>query len=907
MYHRHLAFYFSGPECAAFSVIRAAAPPDHFSHRMAAQPQEAGVAVVNLSGEPNALAALAELCAQVPESAYRIIIADHAALDALLPSLGDRDTLWTAPMTEAEAAFRFAQWQAMCKRDTDLWQTEQYLDATINSSPNMIWYKAKDGTHEKVNDGFCKIVGKDKALVEGRDHCFIWDASPKDAEVCAATDRKVMSAGKTCTAEENVRSGDEMKLFITYKTPLYDFDGSIMGTVGVGIDVTQERAFQQELITKSQTMESIFTSLNCGVLCHTVDGSRIISVNQAALDILGYDSLHDLENGFNMVAPSVLDEDKPVLRRAITSLQKPGDSIEVQYRVCHANGSLLHVMGNIKLIEEHGTLYFRRFLLDVTAQKLREKENERRQMELVHALASDYSVVCLFDLDSGVGTPVRLDADPSHVVHEAFLEGVTLEAAINTYAQRRVYAPDQELVRQFCSRDRLLTEMAQRTVCGLDFRVLEKDQVRYYEFKVVRSASWPSNHNIVLGIRSVDETVRAEMKQRQLLEEALEQANRANRAKTTFLSNMSHDIRTPMNAIVGFTSLATAHIDDQGKVSEYLGKISSSGEHLLRLLNDVLDMSQIESGKVTLTEDPCSLTDVIQNLSNMVQNDLQKKDLSFTLNMDGIHDPNVFCDKLRLEQMLLNILSNAIRYTPKGGSITFTALQLPGTLTGNAGYEFRVQDTGIGISADFLQRIFEPFEREYNSTTSGIQGTGLGMAITKNIVDMMNGSIDIQSVQGQGTTVTISIPFRLNTAAAHDDTSSGSPDSHTPVQGGRILLVEDNELNREIAVAILEDAGFQADVAENGKLALDTLQAAVPGYYSLILMDVQMPVMDGYTATRTIRALPDPALAAIPIFAMTANAFETDRQEALRAGMNGHIAKPIDADKLISLLKTLLT
>ena len=906
MYHRHLAFFFSGTQCDAFRAIREAAPLEHFSHSVAAQPREADVVVADLTGE-DAPAALAALRAQAREDARYILIAGQEQLPALLPHLSANDTLWTAPIGQEEAAYRFTQWQAVCKGATDLWQAEQYLDAAINSSPNMIWYKAKDGTHEKVNDSFCKIVGKRKDVVEGRDHCFIWDATAEDAEVCAATDRKVMSAGVTCTAEENVKSGGEMKLFITHKTPLYDVDGSIMGTVGVGIDVTQERAFQQELIARSQTMESIFTSLNCGVLCHTVDGSKVISANQAALEILGYDSLHDLEDGFNMVSPSVLDEDKPVLRRAITSLQKPGDSIEVQYRVLHDNGNLLHVMGNIKLIEEHGTLYFRRFLLDVTAQKLREKENERRQMELVQALASDYSVVCLFDLDTGVGSPLRLDADPSHVVHDVFQEGAPLESAISAYAQRRVYAPDQDLVRQFCARERLLTEMAQRTVCGLDFRALEPDgQTRFFELKIVRSGSWQESHNIVLGIRSVDETIRSEMKQRQLLENALEQANRANRAKTTFLSNMSHDIRTPMNAIVGFTSLAASHIDDRAKVQDYLNKISSSGEHLLRLLNDVLDMSQIESGKVTLTEEPCSLTAVALELSCMIQTDLQKKDLAFTLDASGLNDPDVFCDKLRLEQMLLNILSNAIRYTPKGGSITFTARQLPGTLTGNARYEFCVRDTGVGISPEFLQRIFEPFEREYNSTTSGIQGTGLGMAITKNIVDMMNGSIDIQSAPDQGTAVTISIPFRLNTQVSPSPAPAPAG-SHAASQGGRILLVEDNELNREIAVAILEDAGFHADTAENGQLALDTLQAAPPGYYSLILMDVQMPVMDGYTATRAIRALPDPVLASIPIFAMTANAFDSDRQEALKAGMNDHIAKPIDADKLVELLKSVLS
>lgn len=540
----------------------------------------------------------------------------------------------------------------------------------------------------------------------------------------------------------------------------------------------------------------------------------------------------------------------------------------------------------------------------------------------------------------------------------------------------------------------------------------------------------------------IDDEKRMEekLKKQQIdLQDALAAAQHANRAKTTFLNNMSHDIRTPMNAIIGFTSLAATHIDNRKQVQEYLTKITTSSNHLLSLINDVLDMSRIESGKVKIEEKETSLPEVMHDLKTIVQADISAKQLEFFIDTVDVVNEHVLCDKLRLNQILLNLLSNAMKFTKPGGIISVRILQKGPAHDGRASYEFQVKDTGIGMSREFQSHVFEPFERERTSTVSGIQGTGLGMAITKNIVDMMGGKISVESEEGKGSLFTVSLhlsicsgPVRqevipqlqgLRALVADDDfntcssvtkmlsvigmrsdwTTSGkeallrtklaqeqedeyavyiidwlmpdmngievvrrirgiigeekpiiiltaydwsdieeearkagvtsfcskpiflselrkvleSPYTSPAVQepeeseafcfeGKKILLVEDNELNQEIAAEILREAGFVIDVADDGAVAVEKMKAAVPGQYDLILMDIQMPMMNGYEATRKIRAMDNPELSAIPIIAMTANAFDEDRKAALETGMNGHIAKPIDVPKLMEMLKEIL-
>ena len=519
------------------------------------------------------------------------------------------------------------------------------------------------------------------------------------------------------------------------------------------------------------------------------------------------------------------------------------------------------------------------------------------------------------------------------------------------------------------------------------------------------------------------------------LEIALQHEGAANRAKREFLFNMSHDIRTPMNAIIGFTSLAATHIDNREQVLDYLKKISTSSQHLLSLINDVLDMSRIESGKVKIEEKAVHLPDLVHDVRSIIQPNVAAKRLSLFIDTMDIEDEDIITDPLRLNQILLNILSNAIKFTPTGGMISIRIAQKNGAPKGCVCYEFRIKDNGIGMSEEFQKHIFEEFSREESSTVSGIQGTGLGMSITKNIVDLMGGTIALTSEPGKGTEFIVTLCFTrsgqkaepkqlpqlegLRALVADDDTNtclnvstmlskigmrpewtiSGKeavirtkyaveqgdefsvyiidwliPDMNgieivrqirkvignrcpiiiltaydwadiedearaagvtafcekplflselrrvlaepfraepasepaqptaADLKGKKLLLVEDNELNREIALEILKEAGFVVDTAEDGAVAVRKIEQAAPGQYDLILMDIQMPNLDGYEATRQIRALPDAEKANIPIFAMTANAFEEDRQNALEAGMNGHIAKPLDVPHLLRVL-----
>ena len=525
------------------------------------------------------------------------------------------------------------------------------------------------------------------------------------------------------------------------------------------------------------------------------------------------------------------------------------------------------------------------------------------------------------------------------------------------------------------------------------------------------------------------------------LQVAVEKAESANCAKSTFLSNMSHDIRTPMNAIIGFTTLAISNIDDKDRVKDYLTKTLASSNHLLSLINDVLDMSRIESGKNHLEEVEVNLSDVLHDLKTIVSGQIYAKQLELYMDAMDVTDEDVYCDKTRLNQILLNLLSNAIKFTPAGGTVSVRVRQLAGKVRGCGQYEFRIKDNGIGMSQEFAQKIFEPFERERTSTVSRIQGTGLGMAITKNIVDMMGGTIEVQTAQGKGTEFTVCVPMRAQTEqrpvekiteleglkalvvdddfntcdsvtkmlvkvgmraewtlsgkeavlrarqsiemsdayhayiidwrlpdmngievtrqirSLHDDTPiiiltayDGSdiemeakaagvtafcskpmfmsdlretlmsalgqkpadavqrllPEKNADFKGKHILLVEDNALNREIAQEILREYGFLVDTAENGAVAVEKVSTAAPGSYDLVLMDVQMPIMDGYTATRKIRALDDPARAKLPILAMTANAFDEDRRNALESGMNGFLSKPIVIGDLVQELHKIL-
>lgn len=388
----------------------------------------------------------------------------------------------------------------------------------------------------------------------------------------------------------------------------------------------------------------------------------------------------------------------------------------------------------------------------------------------------------------------------------------------------------------------------------------------------------------------------------------------SSKAKSTFLSNMSHDIRTPMNAIIGYINLAERKENDLEQLRTYLAKIKTSSHHLLALINDVLEMSRIESGKMDLEPIGVNLKKTLAEVEDMFSTQMEEKEITFTVDSSHIRNSLVYCDKNRFNRVLLNLLSNAYKFTPKGGTVSVKAWQIECEEEGYGQYELRVTDSGIGMTKEFAEKVFEAFEREKTSTVSGIQGTGLGMAITKSIIDLMGGTIEVNTSPGAGTEFIIRIRFQLQSVAEQEENKqtqgqeSGEEASQAVVDFSkmRVLLTEDIAINREIAVMLLEGIGFTVETAENGKEAVDKVSASQAGYYDAVLMDIQMPVMDGYEATKNIRALENPALANVPIIAMTANAFSEDVKKAHDAGMNAHIAKPIDVNTMTETLQAVL-
>ena len=378
-------------------------------------------------------------------------------------------------------------------------------------------------------------------------------------------------------------------------------------------------------------------------------------------------------------------------------------------------------------------------------------------------------------------------------------------------------------------------------------------------------------------------------------------AESANKAKSVFLNNMSHDIRTPMNAILGFAEIAKKEKDDKNKLDEYLGKIIMSGKDLLNLINDILDMSSIESGKVKFNHVATSIKGMVEGIKDMFVNEAEKKNITFNVKYEDVVNDYIYCDEVRAKQVGINIVSNAFKYTPVGGTVSLTVRQYPLQKDGFAKYEIVVQDNGIGMSKEFKEQIFDSFSRERSATLSGIQGTGLGMAIVKKIIDMVDGEIDVWSEVNVGTRITVRLTIK--TAEKEEEYKQEQPEESYNFEGKKVLLVEDNELNREIAEAILNEVGIRVESVVNGQEAVDRMAMAKPGEFDLVLMDIQMPVMDGYTATTKIRELDDAAVAYVPIVAMTANAFDEDRKETMNMGMNGHISKPIDIDEMLSTMK----
>lgn len=532
------------------------------------------------------------------------------------------------------------------------------------------------------------------------------------------------------------------------------------------------------------------------------------------------------------------------------------------------------------------------FLTDVT-----EKTIKKKIIDKMLALGTDRVV----DLDLIHDRYKLLYAENNHkkLIGREF----SFKKHIDKVAQEHVLPADKEIWLKLLDKDYILEQLQKRGCYSFNYRVRKNADSDVVKVKKLTLAPVDMRLGRICVVRmDVTDSVADEVRSKQAIEQALAAAEQANRAKSDFLSNMSHDIRTPMNAVLGMTEIALDNMDSMAAVEGCLKKISISGKHLLDLINNVLDMSRIEAGWMSVNRELVSLSQLAEDIVATMQMQAEAKKQSLTVHMEQLDCVAVYSDSLRLRQVLLNILGNAVKYTPEGGAIDFTIKESPSAKgSGYVHLAFVVQDNGIGMKDEYVRHIFESFSREDSLRVQKTEGSGLGMAITKYIVDAMGGKISIKSEPNVGTEFTVLLDVER---AEQEQAEAQETDAAQPQHALRVLLAEDNALNREIAVALLSRQDVTVETAENGQLCVEKFSAAPNGYYDAVLMDVRMPVMNGYEATRAIRALAR-ADAALPIIAMTADAFAEDVERCLAAGMNAHLSKPMDIHKLMALLERL--
>lgn len=686
-------------------------------------------------------------------------------------------------------------------------------------------------------------------------------------------------------------------------------------------------------------MMSFMENMPGGFLIYRAgEGEEIIYANSGLMRIFRCDSIEEFRrltgNSFRgMVYPDDLEGVEQSIAEQIAASQLDLDYVE--YRIVRKDGTLgwIQDYGHFVRSKALGDIFYV-FLVDATEkqecrqmeQVLRPEEDHQggqkrqnlidqynkersqvhqeylRRLEVIEGLSVNYESIFYADLETNIILPYRLSARTEPVFMGK--SGMEYSDFMHAYVGHCVHEEDQERVMAEMSPIFVRRQLAGEQSFYLNFRAVEGEAVGFLQAQFVNVGRKDRVSRVVIGCRRVDDEFQHELRQKKLLEEALRTANSSIVAKNTFLSNMSHDMRTPLNAIFGYTALARSKLEDPQSVAGYLDKIEHSSKLLLELIDKVLKLSWMDSNEYMAEEGPCSLEEVLRESFDFLYPQAEEKGLRFTMDCSRVRCDAIYSDKEKLSQLVMYLLNNALTYTNPGGSVTLTAIEEEALSAECAVYRISVKDTGIGISEEFLQQIFEPFTRERNTTLSGIHGAGLGLTIAKNIAELLGGSIEVDSAVDRGSTFTVIL--RLRQQKKEGAENAGAQEDGLGEQGYSILLVEDNEINREIEQAILTNMGFTVDTAVDGSIAVDMLKANGPGAYDLVLMDIQMPVMNGWEAAEAIRALPDKALARIPILALSANVFESDIQRSRDAGMDAHLAKPIDVPLLLRTIKEAL-
>ncbi len=661
-------------------------------------------------------------------------------------------------------------------------------------------------------------------------------------------------------------------------------------------------------------------------------GEEIIYANQSLLRIFRCKTMEEFRahtgNSFRgLVYPDDLDSVENSVRAQAASSQH--DSVYVEYRIRRTDGEIRWVedYGHFLHSESAGDIFYV-FLSDATEKRerlinerdqlideSRQKElalrnlteaydKERtlinqqylRQLEVIDGLSISYESICYLDLDSNQITPFRLSVRTAPL-----FDGTHEPRAYTEYAKdyvfRWVHPEDRDIVIRATSSEYIRRKLTENRTYYFNYRVLFGEEPQFIQLRIVNVGQKGRVSQAVLGYRRVDEEIRQQLEQQALLAEALSKANLAAVSKTTFLSNMSHEMRTPLHAIFGFTSLAKLSVSDP-EVMDYLDRVEHASRQLLEMIEKVLEASSLSDDDVNEVE--CNLKETVQDVYDFLQPQAAEKAIEFTLDFRALHRSAVYADRNKLRQLILYLVNNSVTYTNPGGRISIAVAEEPAHSNEYAQYCLTVSDTGAGMSEEYIKQVFEPFSREKNSTLSGVHGIGLGLTIAKSIVDMMHGTIRIDSVLGQGTTFTIMLTLRLQ-----PEQERRRMDVVAEEGTQRLLLIEDNDLNREIEVELLEKLGFRIDAVKTGQAALKKLRAAAEGDYDLILTDLQMPIMDGYETASGIRALPNRATAQLPIIALTANEMEIDWKRSQESGISEHLLKPMDLSQLLETIESL--
>ncbi len=702
----------------------------------------------------------------------------------------------------------------------------------------------------------------------------------------------------------------------------------------------QNQAYSVKMET-AMKMISFMDEMPGGFLIyHAEHDEKIIYANKALLRIFQCSSIQEFQkltgNSFRgIVHPEDLDRVETSIWEQIAASKYDFDYVE--YRIIRKDGTIgwIEDYGHFVKTDAVGGIFYV-FIGDATQKHHRQqmernalidaqkRESERlkdiiknydkekklihqenlRRLEVIEGLGVNYDTILYTNLDTEKVLPYRLS---DRIAQQFDYENKPCEFLqfVRGYVNTWVHPDDRQRVLDVVSPDYIREKLADKKTYYVNYRISVENTVQFLQLRIIEVGDGDHISQVVMGCRRIDEEILREMEQKQLLEDALNRANAAIVAKNTFLSNMSHDMRTPLNAIFGFASIAKANIDDQQLTRSYLDRIEESGHQLLELIEKVLEIAWMESEDVHFAETKCNIVDIIKEVYDSLRPATIDKNISFSLECTELKHPYVYSDPDKLRQLIRYLTNNAIRYNKNDGKISLTIKESDEISEDFSIYQIVIQDSGIGISQDFLEHIFDPFERENNTTQSQVFGVGLGLTIAKNIANRMGGDIEVSSTLGKGSTFTVTLRLRIQTDSGIDEKQSDNLYANLP--GKRILLVEDNEINLEIEKEILQGIGFVLETAINGSIAVDKLKHAKPGYFSLVLMDIQMPVMNGYEASKAIRKLEDPAMSKIPIIALSANAFESDKQMSLESGMNEHLTKPIDVPLLLNTISQFLT